>query len=108
MSAMNPRTGWSSAAERMLRRIDHNLGVLKSEFPHWADSQSGVWTTALDGDWTGGAWPGQLWLAARRTGEARYLNAARQWSNRLRLRARLQTAFKGFGFYYGAALGQHA
>ena len=105
MSAVNPRTSWSSVAERMLRRIDHNLGVLKSEFPHWADSQTGVWTTTPDGDWTGGAWPGMLWLSAMRTGEARYLDAARWWSNRLEPRARLQTAFKGFGFYYGAALG---
>src|SRR5882724_5436808 len=105
MSSMNPRTSWSSATERMLRRIDHNLGVLKSEFPHWADSQTGVWTTTPDGDWTGGAWPGMLWLSAKRTGEARYLDAARRWSNRLKPRARLQTAFKGFGFYYGAAFG---
>jgi unsaturated chondroitin disaccharide hydrolase len=89
----------------MLRRIDHNLGVLKSEFPHWANSQTGVWTTTTDGDWTGGAWPGMLWLAAMRTGEARYLDAARIWGNRLKPRARLQTAFKGFGFYYGASLG---
>jgi unsaturated chondroitin disaccharide hydrolase len=89
----------------MCRRIDHNLNVLKSEFPHWAGSQTGAWTTTPDGDWTGGAWPGMLWLAARRTGEAKYLDAARLWSGRLKPHARLQTAFKGFGFYYGAALG---
>lgn len=105
MKAASDKHRWSSAAERMCRRIDHNLNVLKSEFPHWANSQTGVWTTTRDGDWTGGAWPGMLWLAARRTGEAKYLDAARLWSGRLKPRARLQTAFKGFGFYYGAALG---
>jgi unsaturated chondroitin disaccharide hydrolase len=105
MKAMTPKPGWSAAADRMLRRTDHNLDVLRSEFPHWANSQTGVWTTTPDGDWTGGAWPGMLWLAAKRTGEARYLDAARQWSSRLKPRATLQTAFKGFGFYYGAALG---
>lgn len=99
------RSRWSSATERMCRRIDHNLNVLKSEFPHWANSQTGVWTTTGDGDWTGGAWPGMLWLSAKRTGHAKYLDAARLWSSRLRPRARLQTVFKGFGFYYGAALG---
>jgi unsaturated chondroitin disaccharide hydrolase len=102
---MTPKLNWSSAADRMLRRVDHNLGVLKSEFPHWANSQTGVWTTTTDGDWTGGAWPGMLWIAAKRTGRARYLDAARLWSDRLKPRALLQTAFKGFGFYYGAALG---
>lgn len=105
MSAMTPKSSWSSAADRMRRRIDHNLGILQSEFPHWANSQTGSWTTTPDGDWTGGAWPGMLWVSAMRTGEARYLDAARLWSNRLKPRARLQTAFKGFGFYYGAALG---
>src|SRR5579872_5736694 len=105
MSATSDKARWLSAIERMHRRIDHNLGVLKSGFPHWANSQTGEWTTTPDGDWTGGAWPGMLWLAARRTGDAKYLDAARLWCSRLKPRARLQTAFKGFGFYYGAALG---
>ncbi len=96
---------WSSAIERMRARIDQTLDELHSGFPHWADAKSGKWTTTIDGDWTGGAWPGMLWLAARRTGEARYRDAARLWSSRLGPRARLQTAFKGFGFYYGVALG---
>jgi unsaturated chondroitin disaccharide hydrolase len=39
------------------------------------------------------------------TGEARILRHAQDWSARLRPRAKLETAFKGFGFYYGAALG---
>jgi len=89
----------------MRERVDQTLGVLRSEFPHWADAATGKWTTTVDGDWTGGAWSGMLWLLARRTGDAKYLAAARLWSSRLRPRARLQTAFKGFGFYYGVALG---
>lgn len=99
------KSRWGQAIERMQRRIDQTLGVLQQEFPHWADAETGRWTTTVDGDWTGGAWPSMLWLLARRTGETRYLNAARLWSSRLRPRARLQTAFKGFGFYYGVALG---
>ena len=105
MQAASDKSRWSSATERMCRRIDRNLNVLDSEFPHWASSQTGAWTTTRDGDWTGGAWPGMLWLTANRTGHTKYLDAARLWSSRLKPRARLQTAFKGFGFYYGAALG---
>jgi unsaturated chondroitin disaccharide hydrolase len=75
-------------------------------FPHWANADSGKWTTTPDGDWTGGAFPGILWLGYKMTGEARILRLAQTWSARLRPRAKLQTAFKGFGFYYGAALGK--
>lgn len=99
------KSRWEQGIDRMRERVDQTLGVLRSEFPHWADAATGNWTTTVDGDWTGGAWPGMLWLLARRTGDAKYLDAARLWSSRLRPRARLQTAFKGFGFYYGVALG---
>ncbi|WP_445220089.1 hypothetical protein ACKWRH_08245 [Bradyrhizobium sp. Pa8] len=99
------KSRWVQAIGQMQARIDQTLSTLKMEFPHWADSSSGKWTTTPDGDWTGGAWPGMLWLLARRSGEAKYLDAARLWSRRLKPRAHLQTAFKGFGFYYGAALG---
>ncbi|MDB5606835.1 MAG: hypothetical protein JWP25_3735 [Bradyrhizobium sp.] len=95
----------SAAIDLVRSRIDQTLASLDGRFPHWADAQTGVWTTTADGDWTGGAWPGMLWLAYRRTQDPKYLEAARIWSGRLKPRAKLQTAFKGFGFYYGAALG---
>lgn len=98
-------TRWGQAIDHMQARIDQTLSALTTEFPHWADSSTGTWTTTPDGDWTGGAWPAILWLLARRSGQAKYLDAARLWSGRLKSRAHLQTAFKGFGFYYGAALG---
>jgi unsaturated chondroitin disaccharide hydrolase len=98
-------TRWRQAIEQMGARVDQMLKVLETEFPHWAEVTTGQWTTTADGDWTGGAWPGMLWLLARRSGEAKYRDAARMWSSRLKPRAHLQTAFKGFGFYYGAALG---
>ncbi|NOJ50082.1 glycoside hydrolase family 88 protein [Bradyrhizobium archetypum] len=103
VSTAKPR--WEQAIERMRCRVDQTLESLQSEFPHWAEAATGTWTTTVDGDWTGGAWPGMLWLFARRTGSSRYLDAARLWSSRLEPRAHLQTAFKGFGFYYGVALG---
>ena len=99
------KSRWQQAIERMRGRVDQTLGVLQTEFPHWADAATGKWTTTADGDWTGGAWPGMLWLMARRSGDIKYREAARLWSGRLKPRAHLQTVFKGFGFYYGVALG---
>lgn len=99
------KSRWAHAIDLMQARVDQTLSAMKIEFPHWADSSTGKWTTTPDGDWTGGAWPGMLWLLARRSGEAKYFDAARFWSSRLKPRAQLQTAFKGFGFYYGVALG---
>jgi unsaturated chondroitin disaccharide hydrolase len=46
-----------------------------------------------------------LWLAYRMTGDEDLRELARLWSTRLQRRAKLETAFKGFGFYVGAALG---
>lgn len=96
---------WRNAAGNMLERITSTAAGLQTEFPHWANARTGAWTTTADGDWTGGAWPGQLWLAHKFTGEARFHELARTWCLRLRPRATLETAFKGFGFYCGAALG---
>jgi unsaturated chondroitin disaccharide hydrolase len=46
-----------------------------------------------------------LWLSAFATGEARFRDWARRWTERLRPRAKSDTVFRGFLFYYGAALG---
>jgi unsaturated chondroitin disaccharide hydrolase len=89
----------------MIERAESTAAALSEGFPHWADGRTGVWTTTPDGDWTGGAFPGILWLAHRMTGEERFRDLARRWCLKLAPRARLETAFKGFGFYYGAAVG---
>ena len=54
MMAASEKPRWSSAAERMCRRIDHNLNVLKSEF-----------------------------LAARKTGDAGYADVAAEHTSRV-------------------------
>jgi len=105
-SSTQPSAGWHEAARRMAGRAEQTAVSLKKGFPHWADSRTGAWVTTPDGDWTGGALPGMLWLALRLTKEAGYAQLARSWGERLRPRVALETAFKGFGFYYGAALGQ--
>src|ERR1035437_10209632 len=97
---------WNRAAGDMISRMEQTAAALDHAFPHWANGQTGVWTTTPDGDWTGGAWPGMLWLAHRMTGNEKFHELARTWCLRLRPRAKLETAFKGFGFYCGAALGQ--
>jgi unsaturated chondroitin disaccharide hydrolase len=105
-STMSSTEIWQNAASNMLERIMNTAAQLHTEFPHWANAQTGAWTTTRSGDWTGGAWPGQLWLAYKFTGKERFRELARTWCLRLRPRATLETAFKGFGFYCGAALGE--
>ena len=89
----------------MLVRIQDTAARVTSGYPHWADPDSGEWTTTPDGDWTGGYWIGMLWLAATVTGEARYRALAAPLVERLRARVDAQTVFKSFPAYYGAALG---
>lgn len=96
---------WAKAQQAMLQRIDATIDQVRSGVPHWADTSTGKWHVTEDGDWTGGAWVGQLWLAHHLTGEERYLDAARRWLAIIAPRATRETAFKGFTFYYGAAVG---
>ncbi len=105
-TAADHNNAWRDAAALMLERAGQTAASVKAGFPHWADSRTGAWTTTPDGDWTGGAFPGILWLGYRMTGEARFRTLAHEWCLKLRPRAKLETAFKGFGFYCGAALGQ--
>ena len=96
---------WSQAIDRMLARIQDTAAQVTDGFPHWADPETGHWTTTPDGDWTGGYWIGMLWLAAAATGDARYRSWAAPLAERLRARVEAQTVFKSFPAYYGAALG---
>ena len=96
---------WSEAIERMLVRIDDTATRVTKDFPHWADPETGEWTTTPHGDWTGGFWVGMLWLAATATGDGRYRACAAPYVERLRARVDAQTVFKAFPAYYGCALG---
>jgi unsaturated chondroitin disaccharide hydrolase len=96
---------WNEAIERMLTRVRDTASRVTSGFPHWADPDTGRWTTTRDGDWTGGYWIGMLWLAAAAAGEARYRAWAESWTERLRARIDAQTVFKSFPAYYGGTLG---
>jgi unsaturated chondroitin disaccharide hydrolase len=96
---------WNGAIDRMLGRIQDTAARVKDGFPHWADPETGQWTTTPEGDWTGGYWIGQLWLAAAATGDARYRSWAAPFAERLRTRIDAETVFKSFPAYYGASLG---
>lgn len=96
---------WTEATERMMGRIDDTVARVTEGFPHYADPQTGEWTPSEAGDWTGGFWNGMLWLAYAATKEQKYLDWAERWTELLRPRAQTETIFRGFLFYYGAALG---
>jgi len=98
-------SAWSEPVDRMLLRIQDTAARVTEGFPHWADPDTGQWTTTPDGDWTGGYWIGMLWLAAAATGDTRYRSWAAPLVERLRARIDVETVFKAFPAYYGAALG---
>jgi unsaturated chondroitin disaccharide hydrolase len=96
---------WDEAIDRMLTRILDTADRVTSGYPHWADHETGQWTTTPHGDWTGGFWIGMLWLAATATGDSRYRALAEPLAEGLRARIDAETVFKAFPAYYGAALG---
>ena len=85
--------------------IDATLAQQDEGFPHYGNPEDGTWVRSPVGDWTGGFWVGQLWLAALHTEQARYLDSARRWSALLAPRVASNSVFKGFLFWYGAHLG---
>src|ERR671933_2034991 len=92
------RQQWDEASERMLARIRESAQAVGERFPHWANADSGEWTTTADGDWTGGYFPGMLWLAHRRTGDEEYRRLARPFVERLRGRLGGPSGFRSFLF----------
>src|SRR5438045_7480233 len=96
---------WTEALARMRGRIAQTAASVTDGFPHFADPATGTWTTSPGGDWTGGFWNGMLWLAARYGDDPRARSWAARWTARLAPRASSDTIFRGFLFYYGAALG---
>jgi hypothetical protein len=93
------------AQSRMLTRIQATRDAGLPGVPHWADTETGEWTTTPDGDWTGGGWVGQLWLA-HSIDPARFsLTDAHRALALITPRMFKQTVFKGYGFYCGAAIG---
>ena len=96
---------WTDAIGRILERMETTRKSVGNEYPHWADPETGTWTTTVDGDWTGGFWAGMHWLAAKHTGKDHYRAQAAALAQGLKNRVAVETVFKSFALYYGAALG---
>lgn len=96
---------WNEAISRIRKRMTDTRESVGKEYPHWADQQTGKWTTTVDGDWTGGYWAGMHWLCAKYTGEEHYRTQAAALAQGLKKRVAVETVFKSFPFYFGAALG---
>jgi len=96
---------WNEAIGRVRKRMTDTRERVGKEYPHWADPQTGKWTTTVDGDWTGGYWAGMHWLCAKDTGEEHYRTQAAALAQGLKNRIAVETVFKSFPFYFGAALG---
>lgn len=94
-----------TARDRMRGWLDRTVAADLPGLPHYADPRTGKWTTSPDGDWTGGHFVGQLWLAAG--SDDHYQDTAREYSARLDGRTDSPTVFRAFLFHYGAALGGH-
>lgn len=96
---------FAEAIDKMLIRIENTAKTIKeNEFPIYADVNTGKWYTSSDGYWSDGFWVGLLWLAYYRTGEDKFLEWAENWLDKLKNRITLPTVFRGFIFYYGAAI----
>ncbi len=89
----------------MVARIRATVDADVPGFPHYADTGTGAWTTTPDGFWTGGYWNAMLWLGGAVFDDAALVAEARRWTERLRPRIGSESVFRGFLFYYGAALG---
>ena len=95
----------TEAIGRMQKRMEDTRRRVGSAYPHWADPETGAWTTTADGDWTGGFWAGMHWLAAKHTGKENYRAQAAALAQGLKNRTAVDTVFKSFPLYFGAALG---
>ena len=96
---------WSAAADTMIHRVRQSKEAELEGFPHYADQDTGTWTTTPNGFWTGGFFVGELWLAARLTDDPDFAREAGQWLSRLESRVDSGTVFRGFLFYYSCVTG---
>ncbi len=96
---------YAEAIDRMLERIERTAAQVGEAFPLSADPATGQWQTAPDGRWTGGFWAGQLWLAHRASGAARFRDLALAAMKRLEVRLPIDNVLNGLVFHYGAAIG---
>lgn len=96
---------FDNAIDHMIHRARFTLKADLDGFPHYADAKTGEWTTTPTGFWTGGFWPGMLWLAGYYSGDEKFWLEASDWTRRLESRVGTDSVFKGFLFYFSGGLG---
>jgi unsaturated chondroitin disaccharide hydrolase len=99
---------WDDAISRIRARVEETAASAHRGFPHYSDPQTKAWTWSPDGDWTGGYFNALLWLGAASGPAAdreRWLNWARNFTEKLRPRLTSDSSSRALLFYYGAALG---
>ncbi len=95
---------YTAAIEAVLERIDSTAKQTDGTFPHYGDIESGEWTTTTDGNWTGGFWGGLAALGFAASGDKRLAHLADDITAQILPRQNSDTAFRGFLFWYGAAV----
>lgn len=93
------------AIDSMLERARATIASDLTGFPHYADTDTGRWTTTEDGFWTGGFWPGVLWLSGYYSNDRTFWTHAEEWTDRFESRVDSESVFRGFLFYFAGALG---
>lgn len=91
--------------DRIVERMRATAAMKLEGFPHYADVETGRWTTSPDGFWTGGFWPGCLWLSGYYTGDRTLWAEAAAWTAKLESRIHTESVFKGFLFHFAGSLG---
>lgn len=89
-----------AALARIVDRVADTLEATGDSFPYYADPETGAWTTTDDGNWCGGHWVGLLLLAYERTGEERFLRAARDRAETVVSSVEPASMFYGMNCHY--------
>ncbi|WP_168166104.1 glycoside hydrolase family 88 protein [Bosea sp. PAMC 26642] len=81
------------------------LAEVGTGWPHYADPETGRWTTTSRGDWTGCYWAGMLWIAEAAGAPVEASATRKALLRQTETRAGDDTVSRAFIFYFGAALG---
>jgi unsaturated chondroitin disaccharide hydrolase len=95
---------WLNKAYRhVYRKVDSNIAVFGDKMPNY--TMNGKYVFVEDGGWTGSFWTGMLWYLYDRTGERKFIDAARLSQNRLyeRLKKASGSLDHDAGFLYSLA-----
>ncbi|MFB6106421.1 MAG: glycoside hydrolase family 88 protein [Halobacteriaceae archaeon] len=88
------------ARDLLVERVGTTLAETGTDFPYYADAETGEWVTTENGNWCGGHWVGMLWLAHQVTGEERFAEAAREHTETVVEYMPRDAMFCGMNFNY--------